>query len=87
MVELLKQPPYSPIPIAKQVVALYAGTRGYLDDIPVEAITKFEREFYTFIDAKYPQILESINNTKKLESDTEEELKRAIEDFKSQFVA
>jgi len=87
MVELLKQPPYSPIPIEKQVVALYAGTRGYIDDIPVTAVTKFEREFYTFIDAKYPQILESIRTSKKLESDTEEELKAAIEDFKSQFVA
>ncbi len=87
MVELLKQPPYSPIPIAKQVVVLYAGTRGYLDKLPVSAITKFEREFYTFIDTKYPQILESINKTKKLESDTEEELKKAIEDFLSQFTA
>ncbi len=87
MVELLKQPPYSPIPIAKQVVAIYAGTRGYLDDLPVEAITKFEQEFYTFIDTKYPQILEAINSSKKLESDTEEELKKAIEDFKSQFTA
>ncbi len=87
MVELLKQPPYSPIPIAKQVVVLYAGTRGYLDKLPVSAITKFEREFYTFIDAKYPQILESINKTKKLDSETEEELKKAIEDFLSQFTA
>ncbi len=87
MVELLKQPPYSPIPIAKQVVALYAGTRGYLDNLPVDAITKFEKEFYTFIDTKYPQIIDSINQSKKLESDTEEELKKAIEDFLSQFTA
>ena len=87
MVELLKQPPYSPIPIAKQVVALYAGTRGYLDNLPVEDITKFEKEFYTFIDSKYPQIIESINSSKKLESDTENELKEAIEDFLSQFTA
>ena len=87
MVELLKQPPYSPIPIAKQVVALYAGTRGYLDTLPVEDITKFEQEFYTFIDTKYPQIIDSINQSKKLESDTEEELKKAIEDFLSQFTA
>jgi len=87
MVELLKQPPYSPIPIEKQVVALYTGTRGYIDDIPVIAVTKFEKDFYRFIDSKYPQILESIRTSKKLESDTEEELKAAIEDFKSQFVA
>ncbi len=87
MVELLKQPPYSPLPIEKQVIGIYAGVKGYLDDIPVEAVTKFEREFLTFIDAKYPQIPESIRKTQKLESETEEELKAAIEDFKSQFVA
>ena len=87
MVELLKQPPYSPLPIEDQVIGIYTGVKGYLDDIPVEAVTKFEREFLTFIESKYPQIPESIRSAKKLESDTEEELKSAIEDFKSQFVA
>jgi len=87
MVELLKQPPYSPIPIEKQVVALYAGTRGYLDDLPVNSITRFEQELYTFIDAKYSNILDAIRDSKKLDDATEEELKKAIEDFKSQFVA
>ncbi len=87
MVELLKQPPYSPIPVEKQVIAIYAGVKGYLDDIPVDAVTKFEKEFTTFVESKYPQILESIRETKKLEEATEEELKKAIEDFKSQFVA
>jgi len=85
MTELLKQPPYAPIPVEKQVVIIYAGTKGYLDDIPVSEITRFEQEFYTFLDAKYPQILESIRETKELKSETEEELKKAIEDFKSQF--
>ena len=87
MVELLKQPPYQPIPIEKQVVALYAGTRGYLDDLPVSSITRFEQEFYTFMDAKYSNILDTIKESKKLDDATEEELKKAIEDFKSQFVA
>ncbi|WP_292654429.1 F0F1 ATP synthase subunit alpha [Nitratifractor sp.] len=87
MTELLKQPPYAPIPVEKQTVIIYAGTKGYLDDIPVSEITRFEREFYTFLDAKYSNILESIRETKELKSDTEEELKKAIEDFKSQFAA
>ncbi len=87
MVELLKQPPYSPIPIEKQVVALYAGTRGYLDDIPVSAVTKFEKELYLFIDSKYPQILEQIREKKQLDDEIEAELKKALEDFKSQFTA
>ena len=87
MVEVLKQPPYRPIPIEKQVVQIFAGTKGFLDDIPVSAVTKFEEELTIFIDSKYPQILESIRESKKLDSETEEELKSAIEDFKSQFVA
>jgi len=87
MTELLKQPPYSPIPVEKQVVIIYAGTKGYLDDVPVSEITRFEQEFYTFLDAKYSNILESIRESKELKSDTEEELKKAIEDFKSQFAA
>ncbi len=85
MTELLKQPPYSPIPVEKQVVIIYAGTKGYLDDIPVSDINRFEQEFYTFLDAKYSKILEDIRTTKELSKDTEEELKKAIEDFKSQF--
>ncbi len=87
MVEILKQPPYSPIPVEKQVVIIYAGTKGYLDDIPVSAVTKFEAELYPFIEAKYSNILDSIKESKKLDNDTEEELKKALEDFKSQFVA
>ena len=85
MTELLKQPPYSPIPVEKQVVIIYAGTKGYLDDIPVSEVTRFEQELYTFLDAKYAGILESIRETKELKSETEEELKKALEDFKSQF--
>lgn len=87
MTELLKQPPYSPIPVEKQVVIIYAGTKGYLDDIPVSEITRFEQEFYTFLDAKYSNILEEIRTKKELTKETEEELKKAIEDFKSQFAA
>jgi F-type H+-transporting ATPase subunit alpha len=87
MTELLKQPPYAPIPVEKQVVIIYSGTKGFLDDIPVSEVTRFEQELYTFLDAKYAGILESIRETKELKSETEEELKKAIEDFKSQFAA
>ena len=87
MTELLKQPPYSPIPVEKQVVAIYAGTKGYLDDIAVSEVNRFERELYTFLDAKYAGILESIRKSRELTSETEEDLKKALEDFKSQFAA
>ena len=87
MTELLKQPPYSPIPVEKQTAIIYAGTKGFLDDIPVSEVTRFEREFYTFMDAKYSNVLTSIRESKNLDAETEEELKKAIEDFKSQFAA
>ena len=56
MVEVLKQPPYSPLAVEKQVVIIFAGTKGYLDDIPTVAVTKFEAELYPYIEAKYPEI-------------------------------
>ena len=86
MVEVLKQGPYSPIPIEKQVVIIYAGANGYLDDIPTGDIVKFEKEFMAFIDAKYSNILDTIRSEKKISDDTEELLKKAIEEFKSTFV-
>ncbi len=87
MVEVLKQPPYSPVAVEKQVIMIYAGVKGYLDDIPASSVTKFEQEFYPFIEAKYSKILDSIRESKKLDEETEKELVAAIEDFKSQFVA
>ena len=86
MVEILKQPPYSPLPIEKQVVILYAGTKGFLDDIPVKDITKFEAELYPFIEAKYPEILEKIATKKKLDDEIEDLLNKALNEFKATFV-
>lgn len=85
MVELLKQPQYQPMPVQEQVVVLYAGTRGYLDDIPVEAIGKFEREFLDFMKNSKGDILQTIKDTNDLDEATEEKLKAAIEEFKKTF--
>jgi F-type H+-transporting ATPase subunit alpha len=85
MVELLKQPPYSPLAVEKQTVIIYAGSRGYLDDISVNDVTKFEAELYPFIEAKYPEILEQIRTKKVLDKDIEESLKKALNDFKTTF--
>jgi len=87
MVEVLKQPPYSPIPIEKQVVIIFAGNKGYLDKIPVSAVTKFEAELMAFMDAKYSDILESIRNDKKITDETEEKLTKAIDEFSETFSA
>ena len=86
MVEVLKQGPYSPLPIEKQIVIIFAGANGYLDDIPAEDVTKFEAELYPFIEAKYPALLESIKTEKKLDDKITEELKSVLEEFKSTFV-
>lgn len=85
MVEVLKQPPYSPLPIEKQIVIIYAGAKGYLDDIAVSQITKFEADLYPFIEDKYPNILSAIREKKALDEGIESELKRALEDFKMTF--
>jgi len=87
MVEVLKQPPYAPVPVEKQVIMIYAGVKGFLDSIPADAVNKFEKDFYPFIESKYGKILDSIREQKKLDENTEKELVDAIEDFKSQFVA
>ncbi|MCI2236054.1 MULTISPECIES: F0F1 ATP synthase subunit alpha [Helicobacter] len=87
MVEVLKQPPYSPLPIERQVVVIFAGARGFMDDISVANITKFEADLYPFLEAKYPQIFEDIRSKKMLDKDIEETLSRALEEFKASFIA
>ena len=86
MVEVLKQGPYAPVSVEKQVAIIYAGANGFLDDIPAEDVVKFESEFIPFIEAKYPKIFESIVNDKKITDETDELLKTAIGEFKSTFV-
>ncbi|HED6776854.1 TPA: F0F1 ATP synthase subunit alpha [Campylobacter jejuni] len=83
MVELLKQPPYSPLSVEKQVVLIFAGTKGFLDDIAVSRIKEFEDGIYPFIEAKHPDIFEQIRFKKALDSDLEEKLAKAINEFKA----
>lgn len=85
MVEVLKQGPYAPVPIEKQVAIIFAGAKGFLDSIPVSSITKFEEEFSIFMDAKYPEILETIRASKQINDETDETLRKAIADFKESF--
>lgn len=82
MVELLKQPPYSPLSVEKQVVLIFAGTRGFLDNVAITQVREFEEGIYPFIEAKYPDIFEQIRSKKTLDSDLEEKLTKAIEEFK-----
>jgi F-type H+-transporting ATPase subunit alpha len=86
MVEVLKQGPYAPVAIEKQVVIIYAGANGYLDDIPAEDVVKFEAELIPFIEAKYPNLLEAIRNDKKITDDSDALLKTVLDEFKATFV-
>ena len=85
MVEVLKQPPYQPIPVERQVVAIFAGANGFLDDLPASSVTKFETELYPFMEAKYSNIFDAIRESKKIDADTETDLKKALDDFKTSF--
>ena len=87
MVEILKQPPYSPLPVENQVVIIFAGSRGFLDDVPTSPIGKFEAELYPYIEAKYPEIFEEIRSKKTIEKDLEDNLIKALNDFKATFAA
>ncbi len=85
MVEVLKQPPFSPLPAEKQALIIFAGNSGYLDDLPFTAVTKFEAELYPFIEARYPQIFENIRSALKIDDDTDALMKKALEEFKASF--
>ncbi|MFP4671316.1 MAG: F0F1 ATP synthase subunit alpha [Desulfohalobiaceae bacterium] len=87
MVEILKQDQYLPLPVEEQVVILYAGTKGFLDDIAVESVRKFELEYMEFMRNTKQDILQAIREKQDLDEDTENKLKAAVEEFKKGFQA
>ncbi|MYB43257.1 MAG: F0F1 ATP synthase subunit alpha [Chloroflexi bacterium] len=82
LTEVLKQPQYEPLSLGQQVVILYAGAEGYLDDVPVEKVADFERALHEQIQATAAGVVEAIERTGELDDDTEAQLKTAIEQFK-----
>jgi F-type H+-transporting ATPase subunit alpha len=87
MVEVLKQGVNAPLVIEKQIVILFAGTKGYLNDIAVQDVVKFEAELHVFFEQKYTNILDAIRSKKKIDDETEAELRAALEEFKTVFSA
>jgi F-type H+-transporting ATPase subunit alpha len=85
LVELLKQPQYSPFPVERQVVAIWAANQGYLDDVPVEDIRRFEAEFLEDIQRNRAGIYDAIRETGQLNDDTAVALRDAIEKFRAGF--
>ncbi len=83
--EVLKQGQYKPMPVEYQVLIIYVVTRKLLLDVPVDRVGEFENSFFEYIKTSYPEIPESIKNTKELSEEMEEKLKKAIADFKADF--
>jgi F-type H+-transporting ATPase subunit alpha len=82
LTELLKQDQYSPMPVAQQVIAVFSGVRGFLDDIELSDIKSIEKQIYEEVQSSSPEIIDSINNTGKLDEDTDKKLTTIIEKFK-----
>ncbi|MBW0145456.1 F0F1 ATP synthase subunit alpha [Sphingomicrobium clamense] len=85
LTELLKQPQFQPMPMEEQVVSIYAGTNGFIDDVKVEDVTRYEAAMLSYIRSDHADILNTIRETKKLEDDTAAKLKDALEAFGKQF--
>ena len=87
LVEILKQDQYKPFSVAEQVISIFSGVRGLLDDIAVKDIKKFEASFLNFVNEKHKDLIESIEKEKKLDDAMEEKIKALIEDYKGLFQA
>lgn len=85
LVQLLKQDQYDPIPVEKQVVSIYLGTKGFMDEIPVADVQRFAKEAVEFVEMKYKQIYDNIKKEKDISKETDELLKQAAKEFSSTF--
>ena len=87
LVELLKQPQYQPMSVQEQVASMYAATRGFMDDVPVEHIRAFEDQYLEFLRNSKPEVLAAIKDKQALDKDIEASMKAALEEFKKGFKA
>lgn len=85
IMEVLKQPQHSPMNVQHQVLVIYAATKRYLRDVPVDQVKRFESEFLQYMDSSYPEVGKAIVESGKLEENTEATLKEALENFKKSF--
>jgi F-type H+-transporting ATPase subunit alpha len=85
LVELLKQNQYQPLPVERQVLIIYAGTNGFVDELPLTALKKYEQELYPFIDSKHPDVFADILKKRELDGDLRAKINQALEEFKGVF--
>jgi F-type H+-transporting ATPase subunit alpha len=87
LVEVLKQPQYKPQPVERQVVVMFAATSGYIDGLPVEAISRYEQELQSFLESQHPEIYKKVLDKRELTDDIKQELNTALDEFKARFAA
>jgi F-type H+-transporting ATPase subunit alpha len=87
MVELLKQGQFQPMPVDQQVISIWAGANGYLDDVPVAAVRKFEHQWLDFVEKSYPEVAHNVRSVKQISDEDAKRLNEAAKAFKSRFTA
>jgi F-type H+-transporting ATPase subunit alpha len=87
LVELLKQGQYQPLPVEKQILIIYAGTSGFVDELPLSALKKYEQELYTFMETRHPDVYADILKKKELDGELRAKINKALEEFKGAFEA
>ncbi len=87
LVELLKQGQYSPMPVEKQIVSLFAGVNGFIDDLPIDKVRPYEAELQRFVENAHPKILTDIRETKQIDNDLKARLTAACKECKERFLA
>jgi F-type H+-transporting ATPase subunit alpha len=87
LVELLKQGQYQPLSVEKQILIIYAGTNGFVDELPLAALKKYEQELHSFIESKHPDVFADILKKRELDGELRAKLNKALEEFKGQFQA
>jgi F-type H+-transporting ATPase subunit alpha len=87
LVEILKQDQYQPLPFSKQIVVIWAGINGHLDDLPVDKIREFEAQLLKYIETSNPKLLQTIMEKKTIDDSLKADLGKTVKDFKQTFVA
>jgi F-type H+-transporting ATPase subunit alpha len=86
LVEILKQPQYQPLAVEKQVMVVYAATKGHLDNVAIEDVRRYEEDLYRFLEARYPAVLSGIAGKKTLDDELRASVEEALKDFGQQFL-
>jgi len=85
LVELLKQGQYQPLPVEKQILIIFAGTNGFVDELPLTALKKYEQELYSFVESRHPDVLAEVLKKRELDGDLRAKITKTLEEFKGVF--